>query len=356
MNNKFVIAVTGGGSGVFERLLSMGGASSWFLEGIIPYNQKALDEFLGRPPEKYCSSLTARRMAMKAFQRAIKLGAMPDEAVGIGCTASLALKYGEEERDGRKHHYYIAKQDHNHTLCYSFLFNPVWMRDAEEHFVSQNIQKVVHGKPITASKYESAFDNYDVGSLILDGRGYKVVDGVVTRVGPIIYPGSFNPFHKGHKDVVDWSNKYLGAKPYLEISITNIDKGCLDYVDVESRINSIRQFEPDISGVFLTNAPLFFNKSCLFCRPSFILGCDTFNRMLEWTYYKSVKDFEEFVDHCKANNTHFFVLDRKGHRPYNNVVERFEMQKLITFVSKSQYQDIDGISSREIRSKWSQNL
>src|SRR5579884_1150599 len=86
---RYVLAVTGGGTGAVAALLSVPGGSRTVLEAVVPYHERALVEFLGRAPEQFCSADTARALAERACDRARWLA--PGEAVaGAGCTASLA--------------------------------------------------------------------------------------------------------------------------------------------------------------------------------------------------------------------------------------------------------------------------
>jgi len=86
-----VFAITGGGTSSLGLLLSLPGGSRTFLEGIVPYHEASLADWLKKSPEQSCSAVTALAMASAAFQRAEHL--LPDaegeKLFGIGCTASL---------------------------------------------------------------------------------------------------------------------------------------------------------------------------------------------------------------------------------------------------------------------------
>ncbi|RPI86005.1 MAG: hypothetical protein EHM42_06320, partial [Planctomycetaceae bacterium] len=98
-----VLSVTGGGASAIARLLEVPGASHTILEAIVPYAPAALDSWLARPPEQYCSRETALAMSAAAYARAERLSGKPADSarsiesgaepqrrlLGIGCTASL---------------------------------------------------------------------------------------------------------------------------------------------------------------------------------------------------------------------------------------------------------------------------
>ena len=86
---RLVIAVTGGGSSAISTLLAVGGASRSILAAAVPYAEGALSEWLGATPEEFCSTCTARAMAMAAYEKARRYDPSGN-CCGIGCTASLA--------------------------------------------------------------------------------------------------------------------------------------------------------------------------------------------------------------------------------------------------------------------------
>ncbi len=345
-----VVTLTGGGSGAFEKLLHMGGASSWFLEGNIPYSKNSLQEFLKYEPEKCCSAETARKLALRSFQRAFHLGATKDQAQGVGATATLALAAGEDERIGRKHRLFVAIQSYTTTKCFSFCLDHLKSRIDQEVEVSNIIYDIAKCYNFHRHQLIQADDTLGLGDMLLGAIGYKFTGEISPKVNPVIYSGSFNPIHLGHSDVVHWANMYLGRKPYLEMSLTNPDKQPLDYIDVSERTRAIEhKVGHMISGVIISNTPKFVDKSYRYLSPIFIVGADTYNRIFDLNYYKTYEDILDTVDHFKANNTKFFVLDRKGYTPYNHYIEKYGLENVVMFVPKEEYEDKDGISSSKIR-------
>ena len=64
-----VLAITGGGTGAIAELLRVPGGSRLLLEAIVPYDPRALAEFLGAAAEQACSGETAVAMAARARGR-----------------------------------------------------------------------------------------------------------------------------------------------------------------------------------------------------------------------------------------------------------------------------------------------
>lgn len=109
---KAVLAITGGGAEIIGELLRHGSGSATVLDAVVPYSTDAMDRFLGRKPEKYCSEKTARLMAIVAYQRALELskssgGTAGLDVIGIGATCKLKAA---NEREGRKHEVHVAIQ------------------------------------------------------------------------------------------------------------------------------------------------------------------------------------------------------------------------------------------------------
>src|SRR5262245_35841964 len=84
-----VLAITGGGTGAIAELLRVPGGSRLLLEARVPYDARALAQFLGAPPEQAASVETAVAMAERARERAAALAGPGAEPVGLGATASL---------------------------------------------------------------------------------------------------------------------------------------------------------------------------------------------------------------------------------------------------------------------------
>ncbi len=68
-----------------------------------------------------------------------------------------------------------------------------------------------------------------------------------------IFPGAFNPLHAGHRRMAEIARKRLGVPVEFEISIENVDKLPLDYLEIARRLE---QFSRD-EVVWLTRAATF---------------------------------------------------------------------------------------------------
>jgi hypothetical protein len=96
-----------------------------------------------------------------------------------------------------------------------------------------------------------------------------------------LFSGAFNPFHVGHEEMVRVASEILGTRVDYEISILNVDKPPLDYIEIGERID---QFQP-ADNVWLSRAPTFMEKARLFPGVTFVVGIDTLRRVAAPRYY-----------------------------------------------------------------------
>ncbi|MCA9198476.1 MAG: hypothetical protein KDA87_13105 [Planctomycetales bacterium] len=97
-----------------------------------------------------------------------------------------------------------------------------------------------------------------------------------------IFSGSFNPRHQGHRDMA-----FIAASVYQltvehEISIQNVDKASLTAEQIAFRLTQFQSNEP----VWLTNLARFTQKAAHFSSCTFLIGMDTFHRLLDPGYHR----------------------------------------------------------------------
>ena len=268
-----VFVVTGGGSGLLSRLLSVPGASATVLEASVPYASRALSDYLGEEPEQWCSAVTARRLAMQAFSRARALGG----EFGFSITASLATtrpKRGD-------HRAYFAYQDAAATRVWtSALEKGTRSRAEEEDLVATDalaaLASAIGIAPAPRLPCEEAFGDAGLVELL---RGERRL--VSRQHFDAVLPGAFNPLHHGHRGMRAHATARLGRAVAYELCIANVDKPALDYLEINARL---AQFQPD--EVVVSNAPTFVEKAWALGGPvTFVVGADTIIRIAEPRYY-----------------------------------------------------------------------
>jgi nicotinamide mononucleotide (NMN) deamidase PncC len=286
----FVIAVTGGGSGAISSLLEVPGASASVLEAIVPYAGIALADWLGGTPDHYCSERTARAMAMAAFERARQLSdADPHTLRGIGATASLA---SNRPKRGA-HRIHVAWQSADTTAVISCIFPSEGTRADEEQKATQLILDSIasacglEGFPGRSKDSGTAERRHQRAPIewteLLLGQRRSITIGPPSATSisrPIIFPGAFNPLHDAHKRMAQIAARRLGSVITFELSITNVDKPPLDFIEIAERL---AQFQCE--NLLLTRAPTFVEKAEIVPGCTFVVGFDTLIRIGDPIYY-----------------------------------------------------------------------
>jgi hypothetical protein len=96
-----------------------------------------------------------------------------------------------------------------------------------------------------------------------------------------VLPGSFNPLHRGHRELAAAAGRRLGVPVHFELSAANVDKPDLPADEVARRL---AQFV-GVGPVWVTRAATFAAKAELFPGVAFVLGWDTAVRLIDPWYY-----------------------------------------------------------------------
>lgn len=293
-----VFVVTGGGSGLLSRLLSVPGASATVLEASVPYASQALTDYLGAAPEQWCSAVTARRLAMQAFSRARGYGG----EFGFAVTASLATnrpKRGD-------HRAYLAYQDAAATRVWTLPLEKGARSRAEEEdlLAGYALAALAFALGISSAPdlpCEEALGATGLAELL---RGKRRV--VASQRFDAVLPGAFNPLHDGHRAMRAHAAARLGRPVAYELSVANVDKLALDYLELNPRL---AQFRPD--EIVVTDAPTFVEKArALGGAVTFVAGADTITRIGEPRYYGGRAPRDAALAELKAVGCSFLVFGR----------------------------------------------
>ena len=121
-----------------------------------------------------------------------------------------------------------------------------------------------------------------------------------------LLPGSFNPLHDGHRLLATAAREQAGREVLFEISVTNVDKPPLTANEVTHRLAQFR----GQARVLLTRAPRFVEKARLLPNSTFIVGWDTFTRLLEPRYYGDTEAMRDALSEIGGLGCRFLVAGR----------------------------------------------
>ena len=336
--NQLVLILTGGGSLIIPKLMAVPGASRTVLEITVPYAFRSLESLIGGGWEKSCSPQVARSLAMAAFQRALQLtsesesslGGTPfavEQLLGAACTAALAT---DRPKKGA-HRVHVAIQTPDYTQSVSLeLDKGSRSRETEEQLVS----KLILNQIARACNIEESVDlglnekelisecltlaNPSWRTLVLGQQSLIAATPATlqtARPSVAIFPGAFNPRHEGHLRMAELAVQRLQTDIAFEISLTNVDKPELDYVELANRL---KQFS-DREAVWLTRAATFVEKAHLFPHATFVVGTDTIARIADPRYYASQRACQNAIQSITDQGCRFLVFGRRGDSQFQSL-------------------------------------
>lgn len=332
---RIVVVATGGGSLAIPHLLTTPGASGVVLECLVPYAREAIDRLLGGPQESYCSTRTARRLAVMAWQRGCGLGVPPASVIGIAATASLRSGVPKSG----PHRIVVAV----HTLDTTSVATLVLQKDARSRSEEETVAAAlllerlaaIAGDPLRfhpGSSLGLLADEHltleECTSLptwreLLAGTRTAVhasVDrsrpqpaGVIAPTtdtpvaGMLVFPGSFDPLHEGHRQMAVVAETIAGQPIDFELSVMNVDKPALDCREIQWRT---AQFTG--RSLWLTRAATFIEKLAVFPHGTFVMGADTYTRLADPKYYGgSIEAMQQAVQRIATEAGGLIVFGRE---------------------------------------------
>ena len=120
----------------------------------------------------------------------------------------------------------------------------------------------------------------------------------------LLFPGAFNPLHEGHRRMMAVAEAKTGLVGAFELSVRNIDKPLLDYIEIRRRL---AQFE---QPVWLTRLPTFVEKANRFPGATFVVGIDTLVRIANPRYYGGSAELDRALAALADRKARFLVFGR----------------------------------------------
>jgi nicotinamide mononucleotide (NMN) deamidase PncC len=317
---RCVLATTGGGASAIGSLLSIPGGSRTLLEALVPYEERALAEYLGHVPERACSPEVSRAMAARAYDRA-RWFAPGASVVGLGSTASLATdrpKRGE-------HRFFVTTQGDEPITTHAVVFRK-GLRDraAEEAIAAAILLNALAeavgvaeralvdlqpDEPVQVDRQPAGLLTRllsgEIPALCIAADGQFRTDA---QKPAALVPGAFNPVHEAHWGLAELAARRIGGPAAFELSAVNVDKPALGTAEIRRRAAAIHGRLP----LWVTRAPTFAEKAALFPGVTFVVGVDTALRIVHPRYYgDSEARMVEALEHIRRQGCRFLVAGRQ---------------------------------------------
>ena len=340
------IYITGGGTSILPEVLSQPGASSTILDARIPYSINALSRLLKHQPKQACSQTVANDLAMTAYQNATEIGNSDIPIFGVGCTASIATN---RERQG-KDRFYIGIQTSQKTYNSEMILERD-SRAIQESIIVESIWQglrqtldleiVCEEQKLASLKYRHIKAPNPWVNIMLTN---EVAATESNHDGKLLLPGAFNPLHRAHIKMLEISEEITGMEAAFELSIDNVDKPTLNFLEIEERLS---QFH---NPVWLTRLPTFVEKARHFPNSYFALGLDTFLRLIDSKYYATTADCSNAISEIISLGNKFIVFGREENdcfRTLEDIDIPSNLQKICIGISKHKFNE--SISSTILR-------
>ncbi|MDP7485368.1 MAG: hypothetical protein QF476_04840, partial [Dehalococcoidia bacterium] len=167
----------------------------------------------------------------------------------------------------------------------------------------------------------------------------------------------FNPLHDGHRSMLSAALKVVERPAFYEISITNVDKPMLPRLELERRAAGITA---NGSSLIVTSAPRFTEKSSILPGATFVIGFDTYIRLMAKRYYPDHvagphSSVENSLDLIRENKCRFVVAgrvdDRKQFRELHDIEFELPSRFKNMFIELRESYFRSDLSSTEIRNQ-----
>jgi hypothetical protein len=194
----------------------------------------------------------------------------------------------------------------------------------------------------------------EIGALVISPDG-TASESLPSH--PLVLAGSFNPLHDGHRSMLSAASQVVNRPAFYEISVTNVDKPMLPRKDLEKRA---AQITADGSSLIITSAPRFTEKSSILPGATFVIGFDTYIRLMDKRYYPdhvsgAHSSVENSLDLIHENGCRFVVAGRvDDHSQFRGQHDiEFEVparfRSMFTELSESEFRS--DLSSTDIRNQ-----
>lgn len=328
---KAFIACAGGGAGLQRYFALIPGAAGFLVGSIFPYATIETDKFLGFRPDHYVNRENAINLSHAAYVRASEHliaeqrsgREIKKKALGLGLTAAVATN--RVLKGGYRAH--IAVTTPSGTIVGSYdLVNL--------HGEGGRLTHQAECDVLGLDAISEACGLPQVGSprLVLEKASEDELRNIFFK-NPVFMPfgtrgtlsesaggrsvflcGSFNPMHDGHRDMAETVMGLAGKQVMYSTTADSLHKPPLTVSQMLDRAAGVRVDHWDGYScpiVFSQHDPLFIDKARALPMSSFIIGVDTYDRMLDPKWYGDGQSgVQKMLTDLRTFGASFYVFDR----------------------------------------------
>lgn len=313
------VVASGVGTQLQDDLWMIPGTSSFLVGASFPYSTDDTDEFLGFKPASYCSREESLQLAMEAFMRARRHGLSGTaktrgRAIGVAVTGSVASIKGPVHRG--EHRLHVAVVTESGALQHQVILPKEFGVEARR--MDNGVASLEAGDMLAIALRGTATDlGVDEQELrdiffkhpYFSQTGARFADVPGGENVSTFFPGSFNPLHEGHQLMAAETEEHGDPVAYM-ICADSVHKDPLTVAEMLSRAAQFRleRHDGNVGRVLFTQKdPLFVDKFKARPQSKFLMGVDTFIRMLDPKWGPAREDVLRAID---ENEIHVQVSDR----------------------------------------------
>ncbi len=308
---KLYIIATGAAAKVQYNLWKYPGAGDYLVGAEFPYDTHMTDSLLGYKLGKgYLSDNVATELAMRAYSKCCEAiinqyGFIPPEnivqPIGIGVSAAVASNEIRRSNGGFGG-FYLTIVHRLGVDHYMKPFSPSKgqeARDSENTIVDAAILNGLadlwgfHNDKIQINEALFSMNEYtpsQVKELFFQKPHYTAcgtrdTGELINTQNTLFMPGTFDPIHDGHRDVITKVEKLTGKRVTLMVTADSVHKEGLSVPKMLEKVAMMRNerfghYEPR-SLLFTQKDPLFIDKALKYPNAGFVVGVDAIERMLD---------------------------------------------------------------------------
>mgnify|MGYP003971356623 CR=1 FL=1 len=277
--------------------LSESGSSNTLFEATVLNSLASCNKFLDFNAKELTPELLVRSLALTCYKRAKTYGHIP-QLFGLAIVED-------------KGYIYVALQTMSNTVCKSIKPKPLSAKRHSElitEFVFKTmLQYLTIARPLSSRVLEYTCNS----NTALSQSIIPLLENTTNAVYPftdtppeVIFSGSWDPLTQEHMYVASIAEVFCNSKVYFEVSMDTIRGPSLDLLDAE---RLIQQF--DNMYFVITKAPTFLEKAKIFPNVTFVVGIDTWLKVIDPKYYAFPLD--ELINRFNQYGSKFLVFGRQ---------------------------------------------